>query len=88
MLDIDFGTYPFVTSSPTTAGGVCTGLGLSPDKIESVVGVVKAYTTRVGGGPFPTELTDSRGGGEIALNAPGTDVGLHLQTVGGEVGVT
>ena len=55
---------------------------------ESVVGVVKAYTTRVGGGPFPTELTDARGGGDIALNAPGTDVGLHLQNVGGEVGVT
>jgi adenylosuccinate synthase len=88
MLDIDFGTYPFVTSSTTTAGGVCTGLGLPPSKLESVVGVVKAYTTRVGGGPFPTELTDSRGGGEVPDGAPGTDIGLRLQTVGGEVGVT
>jgi adenylosuccinate synthase len=52
------------------------------------VGVVKAYTTRVGGGPFPTELTDSRGGGDRPDGAPGSDVGLHLQTVGGEVGVT
>ena len=88
MLDIDFGTYPFVTSSSTTAGGVCTGLGLPPSSIDAVVGVVKAYTTRVGGGPFPTELTDSRGGGERPDGAPGTDIGLHLQTVGGEIGVT
>ncbi|ELU40167.1 adenylosuccinate synthase [Rhizoctonia solani AG-1 IA] len=55
MLDIDFGTYPFVTSSSTSVGGVCTGLGIPPKKIGNVVGVVKAYTTRVGGGPFPTE---------------------------------
>lgn len=55
MLDIDFGTYPFVTSSSTTIGGVCTGLGISPKKIGKTIGVVKAYTTRVGGGPFPTE---------------------------------
>jgi hypothetical protein len=88
MLDIDYGTFPFVTSSTTTAGGISTGLGLSPDKLESCVGVVKAYTTRVGGGPFPTELTDSRGGGEIPDGAPGTDIGLHLQQVGREVGVT
>ena len=88
MLDLDFGTYPYVTSSSTTAGGVCTGLGLPPSAIDAVVGVVKAYTTRVGGGPFPTELTDSRGGGEVPDGAPGTDIGLHLQTVGGEVGVT
>lgn len=53
MLDLDFGTYPFVTSSSTTAGGLCTGLGLSPDKIDCTLGVVKAYTTRVGWGPFP-----------------------------------
>lgn len=55
MLDIDFGTYPFVTSSSTAIGGVCTGLGIPPKKIGTVVGVVKAYTTRVGGGPFPSE---------------------------------
>lgn len=88
LLDLDFGTYPFVTSSSTTVGGVFTGLGLSPNKLESVIGVVKAYTTRVGGGPFPTELTDERGGGDRPVNAPGTDIGLHLQTVGGEIGVT
>lgn len=56
LLDIDFGTYPFVTSSTTTVGGVCTGLGVPPKKIDTVIGVVKAYTTRVGHGPFPTEL--------------------------------
>lgn len=88
LLDVDFGTYPYVTSSSTTAGGVATGLGLAPRLLEAAVGVVKAYTTRVGGGPFPTELTDSRGGGERPDGAPGTDVGLHLQTAGGEVGVT
>lgn len=55
MLDMDFGTYPFVTSSPTGIGGVCTGLGLPPRAIGDVIGVVKAYTTRVGSGPFPTE---------------------------------
>lgn len=88
MLDLDFGTFPYVTSSSTGAGGVCTGLGLSPDKIETCIGVIKAYTTRVGGGPFPTELTDERGGGDLPLNAPGTDIGLHLQTVGAEIGVT
>jgi len=54
MLDMDYGTYPFVTSSTTTVGGICTGLGLSPDKIDCAIGVVKAYTTRVGWGPFPT----------------------------------
>lgn len=55
MLDIDFGTYPFVTSSPTTIGGVVTGLGVPPGAIETAIGIVKAYTTRVGEGPFPTE---------------------------------
>lgn len=60
MLDIDWGTYPYVTSSSTSIGGVCTGLGIPPRKISKVVGVVKAYTTRVGGGPFPTELVDVR----------------------------
>lgn len=58
MLDIDYGTYPYVTSSNTSIGGVCTGLGLSPRRIEHIIGVVKAYTTRVGYGPFPTELKD------------------------------
>ncbi|MFV1951173.1 MAG: adenylosuccinate synthase [Nitrospinota bacterium] len=61
MLDIDFGTYPFVTSSNSTAGGVCTGLGIAPTRIDKVIGIVKAYTTRVGEGPFPTELLDSDG---------------------------
>lgn len=55
MLDLDFGTYPFVTSSSTSIGGVCTGLGIPPKMIGHTVGVIKAYTTRVGGGPFPTE---------------------------------
>ncbi|OSD08269.1 Adenylosuccinate synthetase [Trametes coccinea BRFM310] len=74
MLDIDFGTYPFVTSSSTTIGGVCTGLGIPPKMIGKTIGVIKAYTTRVGGGPFPTEQ----------LN----EVGVHLQEVGREFGVT
>ncbi|KAF7721973.1 phosphoribosylaminoimidazole carboxylase ade2 [Apophysomyces ossiformis] len=74
MLDLDFGTYPYVTSSNTSIGGVCTGLGVPPTKIKKVIGVVKAYTTRVGGGPFPTEQ----------LN----EIGEHLQTVGFEFGVT
>lgn len=60
-LDIDFGTYPFVTSSNTTSGGACTGLGLAPNRLNSVVGIVKAYTTRVGSGPFPTELASMEG---------------------------
>ncbi|XP_014243573.1 adenylosuccinate synthetase [Cimex lectularius] len=74
MLDIDFGTYPYVTSSNCSIGGVCTGLGLPPSTIGDVVGVVKAYTTRVGDGPFPTELTD--------------EVGEMLVVRGGEYGVT
>jgi adenylosuccinate synthase len=61
LLDIDHGTYPFVTSSTATAGGACTGAGIGPTEIDSVVGLVKAYTTRVGGGPFPTELNDETG---------------------------
>jgi len=61
MLDIDFGTYPFVTSSNTTAAGACTGLGVAPNKIGEVIGIFKAYTTRVGSGPFPTELFDEDG---------------------------
>ncbi|XP_075223793.1 adenylosuccinate synthetase [Lycorma delicatula] len=74
MLDIDFGTYPYVTSSNCSIGGVCTGLGLPPSTIGEVVGVVKAYTTRVGDGPFPTELKDG--------------VGDQLQSLGQEIGVT
>ncbi|KAJ9067112.1 Adenylosuccinate synthase [Entomophthora muscae] len=74
MLDIDFGTFPYVTSSNTGIGGVCTGLGVPPSKIGNVIGVVKAYTTRVGGGPFPTEQ----------LN----EFGEKLQSIGFEVGVT
>ncbi|MGY8916385.1 MAG: adenylosuccinate synthase, partial [Flavobacteriales bacterium] len=61
LLDIDFGTYPFVTSSNTTAAGACTGLGVAPNKIGKVYGIFKAYTTRVGSGPFPTELFDEDG---------------------------
>ena len=61
LLDIDFGTYPFVTSSNTTAAGACTGLGIAPNKISDVFGIFKAYTTRVGSGPFPTELFDQYG---------------------------
>jgi adenylosuccinate synthase len=61
LLDVDHGTYPYVTSSNTTAGGVCTGSGIGPTKIDEIVGVAKAYTTRVGNGPFPTELNDSTG---------------------------
>lgn len=61
LLDVDFGTYPFVTSSNTTAAGACTGLGIAPNKIKEVYGIFKAYTTRVGSGPFPTELFDEDG---------------------------
>lgn len=61
MLDVDHGTYPYVTSSNTTAGGICTGLGIPPTSIDRIAGVMKAYTTRVGEGPFPTELHDSDG---------------------------
>ena len=74
LLDIDHGTYPFVTSSNTTAGGVATGTGLGPLYFDYVLGITKAYTTRVGSGPFPTELFD--------------DVGEHLAKVGHEVGAT
>ena len=61
LLDIDFGTYPYVTSSNTTSAGACTGLGIAPNKINKVFGIFKAYTTRVGSGPFPTELFDQTG---------------------------
>src|ERR1019366_9331792 len=61
MLDVDRGTYPFVTSSSPTAGGACAGSGIGPTKITKVIGIVKAYTTRVGAGPFPTELTGAQG---------------------------
>ena len=56
MLDLDFGTYPFVTSSNPSIGGVCAGIGLAPAKFQCIIGVVKAYTTRVGSGPYPTEV--------------------------------
>jgi adenylosuccinate synthase len=61
LLDLDHGTYPFVTSSNSTAGGACTGTGVPPTRIDGAIGVLKAYTTRVGGGPFPCELADARG---------------------------
>ena len=61
LLDIDYGTYPYVTSSNTTAGGVCSGIGIGPNMITNAVGITKAYTTRVGKGPFPTELLDETG---------------------------
>ena len=61
MLDVDHGTYPFVTVSNPVAGGVCTGAGVGPTRIDRVIGVIKAYTTRVGSGPFPTELFDEDG---------------------------
>jgi len=61
LLDLDHGTYPYVTSSSSTAGGACTGLGVGPKAVQAVLGITKAYTTRVGGGPFPTELNDERG---------------------------
>ncbi len=72
MLDVDHGTYPFVTSSSSTAGGACTGTGIGPTRIDGVLGVAKAYTTRVGAGPFPTELTDKTGG---LLQARGREFG-------------
>ncbi len=74
LLDVDHGTYPFVTSSSATAAGACTGSGIPPRRLDRVVGIVKAYTTRVGEGPFPTELFD--------------DFGAHLSKVGAEFGVT
>ncbi|GLZ77306.1 adenylosuccinate synthetase [Actinorhabdospora filicis] len=74
LLDVDHGTYPFVTSSNPTTGGACVGAGIPPTRIDRVIGVIKAYTTRVGAGPFPTELFD--------------DNGKHLLKVGGEYGTT
>ncbi|KAG9455177.1 hypothetical protein H6P81_008081 [Aristolochia fimbriata] len=74
MLDIDFGTYPFVTSSSPSAGGICTGLGIAPRTLGDLIGVVKAYTTRVGSGPFPTEILGE--GGDV------------LRVAGGEFGTT
>jgi adenylosuccinate synthase len=74
LLDVDHGTYPFVTSSNPTAGGASTGSGIGPTKITRVIGILKAYTTRVGSGPFPTELFD--------------EDGEKLRKIGGEVGVT
>ena len=74
MLDIDFGTFPFVTSSNTISAGVCSGLGIAPQKIRDVIGVTKAYCTRVGGGPFPTELEN--------------ETGEELRKIGNEFGAT
>lgn len=74
LLDVDHGTYPFVTSSNPTAGGACAGSGIGPTRIDRCIGILKAYTTRVGAGPFPTELHDADG--------------ERLRQVGGEVGVT
>jgi adenylosuccinate synthase len=74
MLDIDLGTYPYVTSSAPTAGGACTGSGIPPSRVDKTVGVFKAYTTRVGYGPFPTELTD--------------ELGERIREVGAEFGTT
>jgi adenylosuccinate synthase len=74
LLDVDHGTYPFVTSSSPTAGGACAGSGVGPTRITKVIGILKAYTTRVGAGPFPTELTDARG--------------AWLRKAGGEYGTT
>ena len=76
-LDVDFGTYPYVTSSSATAGGASTGTGVGPTKIDAVLGVAKAYTTRVGSGPFPTELTDEVGDG---LQARGKEFGVDHGT--------
>mmetsp|Transcript_3076 Transcript_3076/g.4096 ORF Transcript_3076/g.4096 Transcript_3076/m.4096 type:complete len:525 (-) Transcript_3076:3551-5125(-) len=78
MLDIDFGTYPFVTSSNPSVGSVLTGLGVSPDKVRGIYGTVKAYCTRVGEGPFPTEL----------IPVGPKSIGYHLGTVGAEYGTT
>jgi adenylosuccinate synthase len=74
MLDVDFGTFPFVTSSNTISAGVCTGLGIAPQQIRDVIGVTKAYCTRVGSGPFPTELHDA--------------TGEELRRIGSEFGAT
>jgi adenylosuccinate synthase len=74
LLDVDHGTYPFVTSSNPTSGGACTGLGIPPTSINSIIGIVKAYSTRVGNGPFPTELKN--------------EIGEHLRATGGEFGAT
>ena len=74
LLDVDHGTYPYVTSSSASAGGACTGLGIGPTKINKVIGIVKAYTTRVGEGPFPTEIKDS--------------LGEKIREKGGEYGAT
>jgi len=72
LLDIDFGTYPFVTSSNTTCAGACTGLGIAPNRIKNVYGIFKAYCTRVGSGPFPTELFDKTG---VTIQAQGHEFG-------------
>ena len=77
LLDLDHGSYPFVTSSNTSAGGLCTGLGISPTRVDGIAGVFKAYTTRVGDGPMPTELADGPAG-----------IGQRIRTLGREYGTT
>ena len=74
LLDIDFGTYPFVTSSSTTVSGACSGLGIAPNRIKNIIGIFKAYTTRVGSGPFPTELNN--------------EIGSNIRKIGNEYGAT
>ena len=74
LLDIDFGTYPFVTSSSTTVSGACSGLGIAPNRIKKIIGIFKAYTTRVGSGPFPTELNN--------------EIGYNIRKIGNEYGAT
>jgi len=74
LLDIDFGTYPYVTSSSTTVSGACSGLGIAPNKIKNIIGIFKAYTTRVGSGPFPTELNN--------------EIGSNIRKIGNEYGAT
>ena len=74
MLDVDFGTHPYVTSSNTGAGGVASGSGVPPQSIDKVIGIVKAYTTRVGGGPFPNRIND--------------ETGKHIAEIGAEFALT
>ena len=95
MLDIDYGTYPYVTSSSTAVGGLCTGLGIPPRRVGKIIGVMKAYTTRVGGGPFPTEQLNVRGPCHMVndmfmliYNGAEQEVGIHFQEIGREFGTT
>ena len=86
LLDVDHGTYPYVTSSNPTSGGACTGLGIPPTAIDSITGIVKAYCTRVGNGPFPTELLDATGD---RLRTLGHEFGAQRRVVrAGAAGLT